>query len=317
MSEAERSEKFYRRQVDNFAQLERNTQGLIEKFQMLDEVLSGVIGTRANLTNKWWMRLAGTLIPGIGDSEQLRDAGMNSGFASQLQKMKNAADEEGVPLTLSSGTRDLATQERIFTQRHVEDPNGKVNWDGKTWTLKEGEAPVNPPGQSLHNLGYAADLGPRSSYDWIVANAQRFGLRHGASFGEPWHVAPANITHVSQVPGHQAGSTSTTGTSPFTGIRLSSNSKRQQLGRPDVHLTTGMSMPMAIKTWTEYGRSRTSFEMEGLGDTRGEGYGGANVTISPTFNISGSGGAADADLLAKRVILLIETSEAVRALRRS
>ena len=82
-----------------------------------------------------------------------------------------------------------------------------------------------------------------------------------------------------------------------------------------MHLTTGMSMPMALKTWTEYGRSRTAFEMEGLGDS--EGYGGGSVTISPTFNITGSGGAADADLLAKRVILLIETSEAVRALRRS
>ena len=52
MFEVQRSEKFYRRQVDNFAQLEKNTQGLIEKFTQLDEVLSRLIGTKADLQNK-------------------------------------------------------------------------------------------------------------------------------------------------------------------------------------------------------------------------------------------------------------------------
>ena len=83
----------------------------------------------------------------------------------------------------------------------------------------------------------------------------------------------------------------------------------------DVHLTEGMSQYDALETWQDFGRSRTAMP-EMTGDS--EGYGGSVITISPTINLTGSSNtAADADMLAQRVIKLIETSEAIRALRRS
>ena len=318
MSEVKRSEKFFRRQVDNFADLERNTQGLIEKFQMLDEVLSGITGLKGSMQNKWYLRLLSRATGGVvnlGDTEHLRDAGMNSGFAAQLARMKKAATEDGVPLTLSSGTRDEATQERLFRERHHTDPSGSISWNGENWKLNEGASPAAPPGRSLHGLGYAADLGPASSYEWIVANASRFGLRHGASFGEPWHVAPADITSWTQVAPKTSGkatSTSTPSTVTVTGTKTSPGAAVPSV---DVHLTEGMSQYDALETWQDFGQSRTAMP-EMTGDS--EGYGSSVITISPTINLTGSSNtAADADMLAQRVTKLIETSEAIRALRRS
>jgi len=286
MSEVERSESFYSKQVDNFAQLERNTQGLIEKFQQLDEALSPIIGWKGTLQNKWWLRLAGKIpgIPDLGDTEHLRDAGMNSGFASSLQKMKSAADSAGVPLSLSSGTRDSAKQEMLFRSRYS--PVGDTEWAGQTWTLNPGASPAAPPGRSLHELGYAADLGPPSSYDWIVANAGKFGLRHGAGFGEPWHVAPSNITSVSAVKSTAA-----------------------------VTYTPRPSSPVGDGERYAYSRNPSARGMRAGSTTYTQ---GSSVVISPTINLNGSGNtAADADMLANRIIRMIETSEAVSALRRS
>jgi hypothetical protein len=314
MSEVQRSEKFYRRQVDNFAQLEKNTQGLIEKFTQLDEVLSRLIGTKADLQNRWWLRLAGKVpgIPTLGDSEHLRDAGMNSGFAASLQEMKNAASEAGVPLTLSSGTRDDANQERLFRERHHQDDSGSIAWNGQTWTLNAGAAPAAPPGRSLHGLGYAADLGPPESYDWIVKNASRFGLRHGDSFGEPWHVAPADITSVDQVPGRASASGSSgRGRSRAVGVNAKGAASVGTLPSASKS-TAGLSISDSANVY--FGGVSSP---KPAGDA--EGYGGGSViTISPTINLTGSSStAADADMLAKRVINLIETSNAVRSLRRS
>ncbi len=314
MSEVERSESFYRKQVDNFAQLEKNTQGLIEKFQLLDEVLSPLIGGRASLQNKWWLRAAGK-VPGLGflgglsgDTEHLRDAGMNSGFASSLQKMKAAADNEGVPLSLTSGTRDSGKQEMLFRSRHS--PVGDVEWAGQTWRLNPGASPAAPPGSSLHELGYAADLGPPSSYEWITANAGKFGLRHGASFGEPWHVAPANITSASQVTGKSARTVrsprpTASGANPW----LQHLASLSDAGRAEWATKLGVTPPI---------NSGATRAVDPATRGMGDGGQGSSVVISPTINLNGSGNtAADADMLANRIIRMIETSEAVRTLRRS
>ena len=322
MTEVERSEKFFRRQVDNFADLERNTQGLIEKFQMLDEVLSGITGLKGSMQNKWYLRLLSRATGGVvnlGDTEHLRDAGMNSGFAAQLARMKNAATADGVPLTLSSGTRDEATQERLFRERHHVDAGGDISWNGENWKLNEGASPAAPPGRSLHGLGYAADLGPESSYEWIMANAAQFGLRHGGGFGEPWHVAPADITSWTQVSSETSRDTKTksSGSGPAYGRHPQKivASASTALPAVDVHLTEGMSQRKALETWQQHGQSRTNMP-EMTGDS--EGYGSSVITISPTINLTGSTNtAADADMLAKRVINLVETSEAIRALRSS
>lgn len=59
---AERDERFYRRQADNYAALERNTQRLIDVFAALEDRLSGIIGARISTRNN----PAGSLLGRIG-----------------------------------------------------------------------------------------------------------------------------------------------------------------------------------------------------------------------------------------------------------
>jgi hypothetical protein len=51
-------------------------------------------------------------------------------------------------------------------------------------------------GPSAHTRGMAADLGPPSQYNWIVANAKKFGLNSGAHAGEPWHVGMGDLPDI-------------------------------------------------------------------------------------------------------------------------
>jgi soluble lytic murein transglycosylase-like protein len=45
---------------------------------------------------------------------------------------------------------------------------------------------VAPPGESLHRNATELDLGPRSAYGWLAANAERFHFTQRYSW-EPWH----------------------------------------------------------------------------------------------------------------------------------
>lgn len=95
--------------------------------------------------------------------------GMDPSFASRLGAMM--ADNPNIQIT--SGYRDGGTQERLYNA-------GMPN--------------VAPPGQSYHAKGVAADLGPSSEFDWIAANAHKYGLENAAHLGEPWHVgAPGTV----------------------------------------------------------------------------------------------------------------------------
>jgi hypothetical protein len=55
------------------------------------------------------------------------------------------------------------------------------------YALKGGRG-VAKPGQSRHEHGLAADIGPPSQMGWLMKNANRFGLYHPAAGSEPWHV---------------------------------------------------------------------------------------------------------------------------------
>ena len=60
----QRDVQFYKRQNDNYAQLEKNTQGLIKAFGALEDKMSGVIGARMNTRNNRGGALTKTLIGG-------------------------------------------------------------------------------------------------------------------------------------------------------------------------------------------------------------------------------------------------------------
>ena len=63
VSEA-RDMQFYKRQADNYAQLERNTQGLIKAFGALEDKLSGIIGTRVSTRNSTGIAIGKTVLGG-------------------------------------------------------------------------------------------------------------------------------------------------------------------------------------------------------------------------------------------------------------
>lgn len=87
------------------------------------------------------------------------------------------------PLFVESGWRDESEQRRLRQQycTNPEDPN--------SWCSR----PVAMPGQSNHQRGLAADIGPGAAYGWLRANAQRFGLAHTVP-SEDWHLEAPGAT---------------------------------------------------------------------------------------------------------------------------
>ena len=92
---------------------------------------------------------------------------MRPDVALAFDRLERAAREDGVTLLVTSGYRSDAEQAELF-RRH---PDPK-------W--------VAPPGTSLHRLGTELDLGPRSAYGWLAANAPRFHFVQRYD-QEPWH----------------------------------------------------------------------------------------------------------------------------------
>ena len=120
------------------------------------------------------------LSPGAGPAAGLASGGgykgplayrqgkpMRPDVALAFDRMERAASAAGIHLIVVSGFRSDAEQAVLFA-RHP-DPR---------W--------VAPPGKSLHRLATELDLGPRSAYGWLAANAGRFGFVKRYSW-EPWH----------------------------------------------------------------------------------------------------------------------------------
>ena len=92
---------------------------------------------------------------------------MRPDVAQAFDRMAAAARRDSVDLIVSSGFRSDSEQAVLFA-RH---PDPK-------W--------VAPPGESLHRYATELDLGPRSAYGWLAANAGRFHLVMRYAW-EPWH----------------------------------------------------------------------------------------------------------------------------------
>jgi len=93
--------------------------------------------------------------------------GMRPDVGAAFDRMAAMAARDGVALVVSSGFRSDAEQAALFAAHP--DP---------TW--------VAPPGQSLHRCATELDLGPESAYEWLAANALRFGFVQRYSW-EAWH----------------------------------------------------------------------------------------------------------------------------------
>ena len=136
-------------------------------------------------------------------------------FKRMISQMASMASREGVGvLTINDGYRTAQDQETLFRSRYepvtgvthyVDAADNKtypvINWNGQTWRkkLNNKEAYAAPPGQSLHELGMAADLDlsdPKMKA-WVLANADRFGLTIPDKRDEPWHIQPSYAKNIS------------------------------------------------------------------------------------------------------------------------
>lgn len=158
----------------------------------LNDVMGGLPSPIADLMYNFVMGLPtiagqlGSAIPMMGDTPQfigdvpIGDANPGpygnrglGGLTPGMQDKVGAMMRANPRLRITSGYRDGGTQDRLH---------------------RRGVGKVAPNGRSQHTRGLAADLGPSSEFGWIVANAHRFGLEHGAMHGEPWHVgAPGTV----------------------------------------------------------------------------------------------------------------------------
>jgi hypothetical protein len=133
-------------------------------------------------------------------------------------------------LQIGDAKRSSANQESSFRKRYKKAPPGVTQktsendriWNGEVWIHQTG-LPLAPPGQSMHEIGLAADLS-QSENEWIRANAASFGLRHGGTSpgqtsDEPFHVQPASVPMGRAQYESGAGiSSSPTGTSVTAGM---------------------------------------------------------------------------------------------------
>ena len=166
-----------------------------------------------------------------------------------------------------------------------------------------------PPGASNHQTGDAADLGPASAHPWIAANAARFGLKNptnaqGAK--EPWHVSLSGSGAQQIIPAEAVAAVdSVASTLGVTGTSSSYASS----GIAPVVLPQGVSKTSsAVSTVQQQVPVSTGVATSG----------GNTITIAPSITLAGTGSdAVDAQNLANKVIKIIETSDAVQALRTS
>lgn len=124
---------------------------------------------------------------------------LHSRAASAWRAMVAAAKKDGLTLKPTSRLdlyRPYENQRRIFLTRFQLENNGsKVTriFEGRTWYLKKGYAPVAVPGTSNHGWGLAVDVAESSGerLAWLKKNALKFGFSWEVRMGpnaEAWHL---------------------------------------------------------------------------------------------------------------------------------
>ena len=134
------------------------------------KVLPGLV-ERRQMEASWFDAGAGGVSAPLGG----KSAGLNDEFAARLQAFQTAAQAAGYDISVSSGYRSIAEQQRL--------------WDASDKTGRT----VAAPGKSYHNYGLAADLkyGP-GARDWAQQNASTYGLSYPMGY-EPWHIEPSGV----------------------------------------------------------------------------------------------------------------------------
>ena len=107
------------------------------------------------------------------------------------ERLRTLMEDSGGKVGWGQGVRTPQQQLQLFLERHSPDPQGTIIWNGEKYSRHSGP-PAAPPGQSMHELGLAADL--TGDFAWLGKNVGRFGLMTFEDVNnEPWHVQPAEL----------------------------------------------------------------------------------------------------------------------------
>lgn len=124
--------------------------------------------------------------------------------ARAFEALVAAAKADGIvikPTSAGDTYRSIGLQKQGFLTRYQLEPvqgTSTRTYDGKTWYLKKGQAPLaspvdDPEKCSKHMLGIAVDVANANGkiLDWLVANEQKFGFSHEVVTNpgaESWHI---------------------------------------------------------------------------------------------------------------------------------
>lgn len=216
--ETKRDEQFYRRQVDNYAYLERQTQSLTKAFGALEDSLSGILGFTASnriattafqgLTGGGDPSGVGTArayvrgpLPSGGDPDNVTAAKNNPTFQALHPKMQDRVINllsDNPKVIFGKGLRSADEQRQMFLSRYTKtskeyNSRGQKNifWEGSYWEHVSNHAAA-PPGRSMHEIGLAVDFD--GDVSWVAANSEKYGLKNFANVNnEPHHVQPMEL----------------------------------------------------------------------------------------------------------------------------
>lgn len=137
-------------------------------------------------------------VPVHGGTKSLADVQKMESFRKMhptMQKRVLSVMRANPKIGFGGGHRSEEDQRSMFLSRYYRvQHKTKLFWDGSYWEKKDGVAAAAPPGRSFHGIGLAADLILNGQDQWLIANADRFGLRsfHDVN-NEPWHVQPNEL----------------------------------------------------------------------------------------------------------------------------
>lgn len=116
--------------------------------------------------------------------------------AASYEAMKRAAKKDGIvlkPTSAFDAYRPYSVQEAVFLQRYTKTPiagRPTRTWNGATWYLKPGLAPLAASGTSNHGYAVACDIWnvtKNGRLEWLLQHADSFGWSWEVQ-SEPWHI---------------------------------------------------------------------------------------------------------------------------------
>jgi hypothetical protein len=326
-TDVNREEQMYKRQADNYSQMEKNLQNVNKLLGEFEDQLSSIIGGKTSIRGfgQLFSILGKFGIPGMdklagiagdpapsGSASPGRIAESNptvkkrdQNFLSQLKPVlrepltRLLMDRPGI--SIGGAYRSPEEQKRMFLSRYYKtDEKTETFYDGSYWKKKAGVAAAAPPGLSYHEIGLAADLTFASTEDeqWLKNNASKYGLDEFSRLGEVWHVQskayPASRRNYEEG-GASYGTEEDTNTKYVIGT-TGSTAETGPMGQSGSQMSTQAAIVQQMSTAESiaaFAEGRVTTLLYGNSAGNSAGFGGGRNNFTQTANDSGSGGSGE------------------------